>query len=144
MQFEIPTNKTMKHIPNILGGLLGLAFVAFSLMYLTGNIPDQPDPPEGSSIAMFFGAFAPTGYMHFVKVVELLGGILVAIPLTRNIGLLFLGPVILNILAFHVFITGGQGLFDPMLIIICLIAAYLLWDGRAKFFGLLNTTPSTP
>ena len=36
------------------------------------------------------------------------------------------------------------GLFDPMLIVICLIAAYLLWSGRAKFAGLLNTKPNTP
>ena len=128
----------MKHIPNILGGLLGLAFIAFSLMFLLGMVPDQPAPPEGSPVAMFMGAFAPTGYMHFVKAVELLGGILVAIPLTRNFGLLLLGPVIVNILAFHTFITGGHGLFDPMLIIICLFAAYLLWDARGKFLGLLN------
>ncbi len=128
----------MKHIPNILGGLLGLAFIAFSLLFLLGMVPDQPAPPVGSPVAMFMGAFAPTGYMHFVKAVELIGGILVAIPLTRNFGLLLLGPVIVNILAFHTFITGGQGLFDPMLVIICLIAAYLLWDGRVKFAGLLN------
>ena len=128
----------MKHVPNILGGLLGLAFVAFGLMFLLGMVPEQPAPPEGSPVALFMGAFAPTGYLHFVKVCEVIGGILVAIPLMRNLGLLILGPVIVNILAFHVFITGGQGLFDPMLIIICLIAAYLLWDARGKFLGLLN------
>jgi len=130
----------MKHIPNILGGLLGLAFVAFSLMFFLNMMPDQPAPPEGSLPAMFMGAIMPSGYMHLVKACELLGGILVAIPRTRNIGLLFLGPVLINILAFHAFILKGQGLFDPMLIIICLIAAYLLWHGRAKFIGLLNSS----
>ncbi len=88
------------------------------------------------------GAFAPTGYLHFVKICEVIGGILVAIPLTRNFGLLILGPVIVNILAFHIFITGGHGLFEPTLIIICLIAAYLLWDARGKFLGLLNRKPA--
>lgn len=132
----------MKHIPNILGGLLGLLFIAVSLMFFFHMMPDQPAPPEGSPPALFMGALIPTGYMNFVKTCELLGGILVAIPLTRNIGLLFLGPVIINILAFHAFITGGQGLFDPMLIVICLIAAYLLWDARGKFLGLLNCKPT--
>ena len=131
----------MKHLPNILGALLGLAFVAFSLMFLLDMVPEQPAPPEGSPVALFMGAFAPSGYLHFVKACELLGGILVAIPLTRNFGLLVLGPVILNILAFHGFITAGEGLISPILIIICLIAAYLLWDGRRRFACLLNRQP---
>ncbi len=84
------------------------------------------------------GAFAPTGYLHFVKVLEVLGGLLVAIPKTRNIGLLVLGPILVNILAFHVFITGGEGLFSPVLLVIGLLAAYLLWVGRKAFAGLLN------
>jgi hypothetical protein len=33
----------------------------------------MPPPPEGSPAALFFGAFGPTGYMTFVKVLELLG-----------------------------------------------------------------------
>lgn len=134
----------MKYLPDILGGLLGLAFIAFSLMFLLGMVPDQPAPPEGSPVALFMGAFAPTGYLHFVKVLELAGGILVALPLTRNFGLLVLGPVIVNILAFHIFITGGEGLFSPVLFIICLIAAYLLWDARGKFLDLLIRKPTHP
>jgi putative oxidoreductase len=133
----------MKNIPNILGGLLGLMFIAFSFMFFLNMMPDQPAPPEGSPRAMFMGAMMPTGYMHLVKACELIGGILVAIPLTRNIGLLFLGPVLINILAFHAFILKGQGLLDPMLIVICLIAAYLLFDAREKFLNLLNK-PAKP
>lgn len=76
--------------------------------------------------------------MSFVKTCELIGGILVAIPLTRNFGLLLLGPVIVNILAFHLFLTDRSQLADPILIVICLLAAYLLWDARAKFTALLN------
>ena len=55
-------------------------------------------------------AFAPTGYLTFVKVLEVVGGILVALPRTRNFGLLILGPIIVNILAFHVFVMKGEGL----------------------------------
>ncbi|MEP2775978.1 MAG: DoxX family protein [Luteolibacter sp.] len=102
----------MRQLPNILGGLLGLLFISVSLMFFFNMMPDQPAPPEGSPPAMFMGALMPTGYMHLVKSCELLGGILVAIPLTRNFGLLLLGPVIVNILAFHIFITGGAGLLN--------------------------------
>ncbi len=87
---------------------------------------------------MFMGAFIPTGYMTFVKVLELVGGILVAIPRTRNFGLLVLGPIIVNILAFHVFIMKCEGLSNPMLIVIVLLALYLLWVGRKGFGGLAN------
>lgn len=130
----------MKYLPTIAGGLLGLAFIAFSAMFFFKLVPDQPPPPEGSPVAMFMGAFIPTGYMNFVKTCELLGGIFVAIPRTRNIGLLFLGPVILNILAFHALVAKG-GLFSPPLIIICLIAVYLLWVERKAFAGLLTRNP---
>ena len=85
-------------------------------------------------------AFAPTGYLTFVKVFELLGGVLVAIPRTRNLGLLILGPIIINILAFHIFVAGGQGLWSPMLMGICALALFLLWYER-KAFACLVTRP---
>ncbi|MCC6882973.1 MAG: hypothetical protein IT576_12530 [Verrucomicrobiales bacterium] len=128
----------MKYAPSIAGGLLGLLFFAGGLMFLLNLIPEQPAPPEGSPTALFMGALVPTGYLTFVKVFEVLGGLLVAIPRTRNFGLLVLGPIILNILAFHLFITGGVGLFSPLLIVICLLALFLLWSGRKAFLGLLN------
>lgn len=127
----------MKYLPTIAGIILGLLFIMASVMMLL-NLAPSPTFPEGSPIAHFMAAFIPTGYMTFVKVLELIGGILVAIPLTRNFGLLVLGPIIVNIVAFHAFITGGQGLLDPPLILICLLAAYLLWAGRKAFAGLLN------
>ena len=127
----------MKYAPTIAGVLLGLLFIASSVVVLF-NLVQMPPPPDGTPAAMFFGAFGPTGYLTFVKVLELLGGILVAIPRTRNFGLLILGPIIVNILAFHVFIMKGAGLADPILIVICLLAAFLLWSGRKAFAGLAN------
>jgi putative oxidoreductase len=127
----------MKIASNIAGGLLGFIFVAISLMVLLHLAPMPPPPPKGSPAAMFLGAFFPTGYMTFVKVCELIGGCLVAIPRTRNFGLLFLGPIVLNILAFHILIMKGQGLFGPP-IIVAILAAFLLWAGRKAFAGLLN------
>ena len=127
----------MRYPPNIAGGLLGLAFIAFSIMYFF-KLTDMPPPPPETPAGHFMAAFGPTGYMDFVKACELIGGILVAIPRTRNFGLLVLGPIILNILAFHAFLMKGAGLLDPPLIIICLLAAYLLWCGRRNFAGLTN------
>ncbi|QTN32136.1 hypothetical protein HZ994_07265 [Akkermansiaceae bacterium] len=127
----------MKHAPTIAAGLLGLLFVVFGLNFFLKFI-QIPSPPEGSPPAMFLGAMYMTGYLAFVKVLEISGGILVAIPKTRNIGLLLLGPVIVNILAFHIFMTKGAGLADPVVILVTILPLYLLWVGRKSFCGLLN------
>ncbi len=125
----------MKIASHIAGALLGFLFVVFGLLVLLKLVP-APPPPEGSAAALFMGALAPTGYLTFVKVLEVIGGLLVAIPRTRNFGLLVLGPIIVNILAFHIFILKGARLFDPPLVLICVLAAFLLWSGRKAFAGL--------
>lgn len=127
----------MKYAPTIAGALLGLLFVMSAVVVLFHLVP-MPPPPEGTPAAMFMGAFGPTGYFTFVKVLELIGGVLVAIPRTRNYGLLVLGPILVNILAFHIFVMKGAMLMDPMLIGIVLITLYLLWVGRKAFAGLRN------
>jgi putative oxidoreductase len=130
-------NLMKKALPIIASILLGLSFIMASVIVLF-NLVKAPPPPEGSPAAMFFGAMAPTGYLKFVKIFELIGGIIVMIPRLRNIGLLLLGPVIINIIAFHTFVEDPKHLLNPMLIIIIVCALYLLWDARKKFAGLLN------
>jgi putative oxidoreductase len=126
-----------KYLPLVAGIVLGGLFVMASVMFFL-KLGPKPDFPEGSPIAHYMAAFESTGLMHFVKVFELLGGILVAIPRTRNFGLLVLGPIIANIIAFHIFITGPKDLLNPMLDVIIVCALYLLWVGRKQFAGLLN------
>ncbi|WP_052573887.1 hypothetical protein [Haloferula sp. BvORR071] len=129
----------MKYIPNIVGGLLGFLFVGSAIAFFMMKPGDMP-PPANEEVKHFMAAFAPTGYMVFVKVFEILGGILVAIPKTRNFGLLALGPIILNILAFHAFVQ--KDILDPkslpMLAIMGLMALYLLFAGRKNFAALKN------
>lgn len=126
----------MKIATNIAGGLLGFIFIAISIMVLL-NLVKAPPPPEGSPAAHFMAAFVPTGYLTFVKIFELIGGIMVVIPKTRNFGLLVLGPIILNILAFHIFVNKGEGLAGPPLVV-AFLGLFLLWAERKKFAGLMN------
>lgn len=130
------TRLHMRWIPIIAGIVLGLAFVASSAVVLF-KLVEMPPLPEGTPAGHFFAAFGPTGYLTFVKVLELLGGILVAIPRTRCAGLLILGPILVNILAFHVFLMGGAGLADPMLITITVLTLGLWWQERRAFLGLI-------
>jgi uncharacterized membrane protein YphA (DoxX/SURF4 family) len=127
----------MKGAAHIAAALLGLMFIMAGLVLLLNLAPTPPPPPEGSPMAAFMAAFGPTGYMTFVKVLEVLGGILVIVPRTRRAGLLVLGPILVNILAFHVFVTRGEGLFSPMLLFICALALFLVWVERAAFAAFL-------
>jgi putative oxidoreductase len=124
-----------KYPPIIAGAILGFLFVMSGIVVLF-NLVKVPPPPEGSPVAMFMGAFMPTGYMTFIKILEVIGGIFVAIPRTRNLGLLVLGPIIVNILAFTIFVAKGEGLGIP--IVVALLALYLLWVERRAFAALIR------
>lgn len=126
-----------KYLPTIAGTLLGLCFLAASIPVLFNLVP-FPKLPEGTPAAHFMAAFVPTGYVKFVKIFEFVGGLVVLVPRLRNIGLLLLGPVIVNIIAFHSLIEDPRHLINPIFDIIAVCALYLLWDARKKFAGLLN------
>ncbi|MBE2287776.1 MAG: hypothetical protein IAE77_30240 [Prosthecobacter sp.] len=126
----------MKLIATIASSLLGAAFVFFGAMYFTGKMP--PPPPAGTPPGDFFAAVGPTGYMSFVKVLEILGGLLLLLPKTRNLGLLVLGPIIVNILCFHVFLAKCAYIADPALITICVLSAFLLFTERKAWLGLVK------
>lgn len=127
----------MKHIPTLAGALLGAAFVFFGLNHFTGWVSPGGGGKPAPEVIHFFSAIKPTGFLSFVKVLEITGGILVAIPLTRNFGLLVLGPIVINILAYNILIAGGNAVFAPPVIAVSVLSAYLLWAGRRKFAGLL-------
>lgn len=132
-----------RHLPNIAGAVLGLAFVFFGtvgfLMAEGYMDPPQEGMPEpGTPPALFMEASFGTGFMTFVKVFEVLGGLLVAFPKTRNWGLLVLGPIVITIFAYHATVMDGKDLFAPQVVAVCVLAAYLLWAERRAFLGLLK------
>jgi putative oxidoreductase len=132
----------MRHLATVAGILLGLLFIWASGAYFLDMMPESPPPPEGSLPAMFFGALFPSGYMTFVKALELIGGVLVMIPRSRNLGLLVLGPIIVNILAFTIFIMKGGGLDTAMgafmTAMIVILPLYLLWVERKAWAALVR------
>jgi putative oxidoreductase len=77
----------MKNVYNFTAALLGFVFIVFGLNFFLKFIA-IPQPPEGSPAAMFMGGMFLGGFLAFVKVLEILGGLLVVFPRTRNSGLL--------------------------------------------------------
>ncbi len=128
----------MKKAMMVSGALLGLLFVVFGSNFFLNFIPMPPGPEEGTPPALFFGATYATGFLAFVKIFEILGGLLVAVPRTRPLGLLILTPIVVVILAFHATIMEGEGLFSPPIVIIVLLNAFLAWGHRRGLAALVK------
>ena len=113
--------------------LLAAIFIVFSLNFWL-HFLNLPGPAADSPAGTFMGVLFTTGYLAAVKVLELLGGIFVASGRLLGAGLLILGPIILNILAFHMFVARDIAK-QPMVIGIAALALFLLWTKREKFFA---------
>ena len=102
--------------------LLGGAFIVFGLNFFL-QFMSIDGPAEGSNAAAFIGVLYTTGYLGFVKILEVIGGVLVILPKTRNLGLLILSPIIINIIAYYYFIKNS---FDWDIAILAALALLLL------------------
>jgi len=125
----------MKYAIIIARLLLALIFVVFGLNFWLNFIPMPPSPPADTPVGLFFATFFPTGYLAAVKVLEVLGGLLVASGRFTAVGLLILGPIILNILFFDLFLAKA---FNPVSTLAAVLALFVLWSERARFAPLVK------
>lgn len=128
----------MRLIVPIARVLLGLVFVVFGLNFF---FQFMPMPPMAGPAGAFAGALFATGYMFpLIKVTEIVGGLMLVSGRFVPLGLVLLAPIIVNIAAFHVFLTPGEVGMSAVLVA---IEAFLGWSYRDSFRGLLNPT-ATP
>jgi uncharacterized membrane protein YphA (DoxX/SURF4 family) len=130
----------MKIVALICRILLGLMFVVFGANILHPFMPMQM-PPAGTPPGQFMAVMAPSGWMHLVGACQFAGGLLVLIGGTLPLGLVILGPVIVNILTFHLLLTGGHGI--GMGLFAALLEIVLVYAYRANFAGIF-TYKATP
>ncbi len=119
--------------------LLGAGFIIFGLNILYPFMP-MPPPPEGSLTQQYMMVMIPTHWMALVGIFQLLGGILVILGRTAPLGLVCLGPVLVNILAFHILITEGQGIAPGL--VFSGLEIFLIYAYRSYFSGLFTTEAS--
>ncbi|PYJ45103.1 MAG: hypothetical protein DME85_13720, partial [Verrucomicrobia bacterium] len=101
--------------------VLGLIFIVFGL---NGWFHFIPLPPRQGRAAEFIGAMIGTGYFNVILILQVVGGLLVLIGISVPLGLILLGPVIVNILMFHFFMDKkGIGLA----LFILVLWLFLLW-----------------
>jgi len=113
--------------------LLGLVFVVFGSNIFLHFIPMPPLP--ATLAGDFSKALMQSHYIYVVGLLQVIGGLLLLIGRYVPLGLTLLGPVIVNILLFHIFLEPS-GL--PMAIIVAVLALFLLWRYRTNFAGLLK------
>ena len=114
---------------------LGLAFCVFGANILHPFLPMPPMPPD-SLPAKFLVVMGPTHYMAMIGAFQLLGGLCVLIGGLAPIGLVLLGPVLVNILAFHFFLEGGTGL--GMGLFFTALEVFLIYAYRGYFAPILT------
>lgn len=127
----------MKIATIIARSLLGLIFVVFGSNMFLHFIP-MPPPLEGPA-REFMTALFLSHYLYVVGALQVAGGVLLLIGRKVPFALTLLGPVIVNILCFHV-LMAPAGL--PMAIVVSLLALFLLWRYREHFAGLVKDAPA--
>lgn len=112
--------------------LLGLIFVVFGLNGFLQFIPQQPIPPQAGQFA---GLLFTTHYYIVVFALQFIGGVLMLVGRYIPLGLVILGPIIVNILLFHIHMAPsgiGPGLLVTVLWFV-VFAAH-----RESFRGILS------
>jgi putative oxidoreductase len=112
--------------------LLGLIFVVFGSNAFLHFIPM---PPMSGPSGEFIGAMYVTGYLKVIAALQVIGGALLLIGRFVPLGLTLLGPIIVNIVLFHIFMDRS-GL--PMALLVSALALFLLYAYRTAFAGLVR------
>ncbi|NMO15095.1 DoxX family protein [Pyxidicoccus fallax] len=128
------TKSLTRHIPTVVRFLMGLLFFVFGLNGFLNFIPPPAEPMPEASVA-FSEALMKTGYMFpLIKGTEVLVGVLLLANRFVPLALTLLAPVMVNIVAFHVFLAPmGMG----MTVVLLVMHLYLAWAYRAAFRPML-------
>jgi uncharacterized membrane protein YphA (DoxX/SURF4 family) len=129
----------MKIVTIVARSLLGVIFVVFGSNMFLHFIP-MPPLPEGPA-RDFMTALFVSHHLYLVGALQVAGGFLLLTGRWAPLGLTLLGPVIVNILAFHVLMSpAGRG----MAVVVSALALFLLWRYRENFAGLVRPPQLVP
>ena len=123
-----------RYLPTIARILMGLGFTVFGLNGFLHFIP-QPSKPMPEGAVAFAGAMMKTGYLfQMVTGTQLLVGVLLLLNRFVPLALVLIMPVLVNIIAFHVFLEPagiGPGAF------LLALDLYLAWVYRKAYLPML-------
>lgn len=120
----------MKTTLLIARNLLGLIFLVFGL---NGFFHFIPMPPPSGLAGQYLGALFVSHYLVPVFLLQVAGGALLLANRFVPLALVLLGPVVVNILLFHV-LMAPEGL--PMALVVTALWGTVLFGVRHAFAGL--------
>ena len=116
--------------------LMGLGFFIFGLNGFLQFIP-QPKTPMPEGAVAFAGALMKTGYMFpLIAGTQLLVGVLLLVNRFVPLALVLIMPVLVNIIAFHIFLAPSASAMAPGAILMAL-ELYLAWAYRDYYRPML-------
>ncbi len=122
----------MKIIILIARILLGLVFVVFGLNGFLQFLPAQLPP---GLAGQFLGALIASHYVVVVSLLQVIGGALLLANRFVPLGLTLLGPVVVNILLFHL-LMSPSGL--PLAMVVVVLWLIVFYGVRTAFAGLFK------
>jgi uncharacterized membrane protein YphA (DoxX/SURF4 family) len=135
--------QTMKsftsYLPTVARLLMGLIFFVLGLNGFLQFMPQPKNVPEG--VLAFFEAMTRTGYMiQLISGTQTIVGALLLLNRFVPLALALIAPVVVNILAFHVFLSPS-GL--PVAFVVLTLEVYLAWSYRKTYRSMLvmKTSP---
>jgi uncharacterized membrane protein YphA (DoxX/SURF4 family) len=129
-------------LPTVARYLLGLAFFVFGL---NGFLHFIPQPPISGPPANFAGAMIATGYLfQLVKGTEVVAGLLLLSNRFVPLALAILAPVLINIVAFHVFLEPAALALPIVLLVAELYLARSYRDAFAPMLHAQNVPHTNP
>jgi putative oxidoreductase len=120
----------MKIAVSIARILLGLVFLVFGL---NGFLHFIPMPPPAGLAGQYMGALFVSHYLVVVFLLQVVGGALLLVNRFVPLALILLGPVIVNIVLFHSFLTP-EGL--PLALLSTLLWLVVFAGVRKAFAGV--------
>lgn len=129
-----PSKSWTRFLPHVTRILMGLGFVVFGLNGFLNFLPPPPNLPE--PVTNLMKAMVETHYMFpLIAGTQLAVGILLVINLFVPFALVLIAPVIVNIIAFHLFLDPAG--IVPGLIVL-LLEIFLVWAYRDYFRSLFT------
>ncbi len=118
--------------------LLGLVFVVFGLNFFLQFLPTPELTPAAGELV---GALVASGYlMTWVKVTEIVCGVLLLAGRFVPLALIVLSPIVLNIFALHLFLDPAGIAVSVVVVVLTVLAAMGV---RSSFSEVLRATPSS-
>ena len=102
--------------------LLGLVFFVFGLNDFFHFMPNPPIPGDAGVLANIMFAH---GWFTFHGILYTIAGALLLIGRYVPVGLVILGPILVNVLLFHATLTGGVGIGPG--VVCALLEIFLIW-----------------